>query len=125
MASLPLVDMNLQHYTWPDIFAGFERLPPGANPLDPHWVELQRRYAHLPPGTPGAPHPSSHIPGVYPPANLASDLLQRERERLERLGRGRAVARGPCVVWMDSSQQSGLLYAEAKHHSYSQIWSDI
>ena len=68
--------------------AGFERLPPGANPLDPHWVELQRRYGHPPPGTPGGhPHPGSHIPGVYPPANLASDLLLRERERLERLGR--------------------------------------
>ena len=45
---------------------------------------MQRRYvqslgqAGLPPG---------HIPGVYPPASLASDLLARERERIERLGK--------------------------------------
>ena len=65
-------------------FSGFDRLPPGANPLDPHLIEMQRRYAAsvgpggLPPG---------HIPGVYPPASLASDLLARERERIERLGK--------------------------------------
>lgn len=28
-----------------------------------------------------------HIPGVYPPSSLANDLLARERERLERLGK--------------------------------------
>ena len=66
------------------LFSGFDRLPPGANPLDPHLIEMQRRYAAsvgpggLPPG---------HIPGVYPPASLASDLLARERERIERLGK--------------------------------------
>ena len=31
-------------------------------------------------------HGAPHIPGVYPPASLANDLMQRERERLERLG---------------------------------------
>lgn len=49
---------------------------------------MQRRYAslgHAPPGA-GGPHPSGHIPGVYPPASLANDLVARERERLERLG---------------------------------------
>ena len=63
---------------------GFDRLlPPGANPLDPHWAaELQRRFGSLPPGS----HPGSHIPGVSPPASLASDLMRQERERLERLG---------------------------------------
>lgn len=63
---------------------GFDRLP-----LDPHWVEAQRRYAasiqqagaaQLGPG-------GSHIPGVYHPTSLANDLLQRERERIERLGK--------------------------------------
>lgn len=68
---------------------GFDRLPPpGTNPLDPQWIEMQRRYASLGHGPPGAggPHPSGHIPGVYPPASLANDLVARERERLERLG---------------------------------------
>ena len=57
-------------------FSGFDRLPPGAA-IDPQWIELQRRYAGLPPG---------HIPGVYPPSSLASDLIQRERERMDRMG---------------------------------------
>ncbi|XP_071147249.1 arginine-glutamic acid dipeptide repeats protein-like isoform X10 [Mytilus edulis] len=69
---------------------GLERLlPPGANPMDPHWLEIQRRYGGyppsgqlMPPGQPGG----HHLPGVYPPTSLASDLMQRERERLERLG---------------------------------------
>ena len=34
----------------------------------------------------GPMHGGPHIPGVYPPASLANDLLHRERERLERLG---------------------------------------
>ncbi|KAK3581384.1 hypothetical protein CHS0354_016232 [Potamilus streckersoni] len=65
---------------------GLDRmLPPGANPLDPHWLELQRRYGY--PGVPlgGASGNPAHIPGVYPPTSLASDLMARERERLERL----------------------------------------
>ncbi|XP_045161386.2 arginine-glutamic acid dipeptide repeats protein-like isoform X2 [Mercenaria mercenaria] len=63
---------------------GLERLlPPGANPLDPHWLEIQRRYGpHMLPGGSG----SSHLPGIYPPTSIASDLMARERERLERLG---------------------------------------
>ncbi|CAC5356968.1 RERE [Mytilus coruscus] len=69
---------------------GLERLlPPGANPMDPHWLEIQRRFGGyppsgqlMPPGNPGG----HHLPGVYPPTSLASDLMQRERERLERLG---------------------------------------
>ncbi|XP_045161387.2 arginine-glutamic acid dipeptide repeats protein-like isoform X3 [Mercenaria mercenaria] len=62
---------------------GLERLlPPGANPLDPHWLEIQRRYGpHMLPGGSG----SSHLPGIYPPTSIASDLMARERERLERL----------------------------------------
>ena len=63
--------------------SGFDRIPPGH--LDPHFIELQRRMASLPPGA--HPQGGSHIPGVYPPASLASDLIQRERERLDRLGR--------------------------------------
>ncbi|XP_052821101.1 arginine-glutamic acid dipeptide repeats protein-like isoform X2 [Mya arenaria] len=62
---------------------GLERLlPPGANPLDPHWLEFQRRYGPHMLGGAGA----SHLPGIYPPTSLASDLMARERERLERLG---------------------------------------
>ncbi len=68
-------------------FAGFDRLPPGATPLDhPHLIEMQRRYlASL--AQPGAALPPGHIPGVYPPASLASDLIARERERMERIGK--------------------------------------
>ncbi|KAK6177049.1 hypothetical protein SNE40_015234 [Patella caerulea] len=70
---------------------GLDRLlPPGANPLDPHWLELQRRYGYPPGmamvGHPGASGSGGHIPGVYPPTSLANDLMQREREKLERLG---------------------------------------
>lgn len=75
------------------VLPGLDRLVPhGANPLDPHWLELQRRYGY-PPGAPLVPaHTGSsssstpHIPGVYPPASLASDLMAREREKLDRLG---------------------------------------
>lgn len=68
---------------------GLERLlpPHGPNPMDPQWLEFQRRYGNLPPGAlghHGGPS-GSHIPGVYPPSSIASDLMQRERERLERL----------------------------------------
>ena len=72
-----------------DIFSispGFDRLGPHGSPLDPHWAELQRRYGPLPPSAGGPGGPGSHIPGVYPPASLASDLMRQERERLERLG---------------------------------------
>ena len=67
--------------------SGLDRFPGSL----PEWVELQRRYSMMmPPGgqPPGSMpmHGAPHIPGVYPPASLANDLLQRERERLERLG---------------------------------------
>ena len=82
---LMLIFLKLVYINCDNFFSlGFDRLPPGANPLDPHLIEMQRRYvqslgqAGLPPG---------HIPGVYPPASLASDLLARERERIERLGK--------------------------------------
>ena len=61
-------------------FVGFERLPHAAGQLDPHWLELQRRYG------PGALPPGAHLPGVYHPASIASDMMQRDRERLDRLG---------------------------------------
>jgi hypothetical protein len=66
------------------------------SPLDPHWLELQRRFAYppgapglpvLPPGAPGGPGGGgNHLPGVYPPVSLAGELAAREREKLERLG---------------------------------------
>lgn len=36
----------------------------------------------------GAGPPGSHLPGIYPPASLSSDLLARERERQDRLALG-------------------------------------
>ena len=60
---------------------GFERLlQSGISPLDPQWIELQRRFAN------GGGGPMSHMPGVYPPASITNDLIQRERERMERMG---------------------------------------
>lgn len=72
-------------YSYIVLLLGLERLiPPGHNPLDPHWLEMQRRYgSHMIPGPSG----SSHLPGIYPPTSIASDLMARERERLERLGK--------------------------------------
>lgn len=85
--------IEMEHLLLP--YLGLDRLlPPGAaNQLtDPNWLDLQRRMV-FPPGTAGhlIPHagPSgagSHLPGVYPPVSLASDLLAREREKLDRLG---------------------------------------
>lgn len=59
--------------------------------MDPYWTELLKRYAAIPglqTGSPATapPPPPGHMPGIYPPANLNSDLIARERERLERLG---------------------------------------
>lgn len=76
---------------------GLERLlpPHGPNPMDPQWLEFQRRYGNLPPGAlghHGGPS-GSHIPGVYPPSSIASDLMQRERERLERLGNEKRISK--------------------------------
>ena len=74
-------------YSYIRYVSGLDRFPGSL----PEWVELQRRYSMMmPPGgqPPGSMpmHGAPHIPGVYPPASLANDLLQRERERLERLG---------------------------------------
>lgn len=71
-----------------NLFVGFERLVgPGGNPLDPHLLELQRRYGYpIPGGNALVPTGAHHIPGVYPPTSLASDLIARDRERLDRLG---------------------------------------
>ncbi|XP_067659372.1 arginine-glutamic acid dipeptide repeats protein-like isoform X3 [Haliotis asinina] len=63
---------------------GLDRLVPhGANPLDPHWLELQRRYGY-PPGAPLVPaHTGSsssstpHIPG-FPP-HVFGALSHREQ----------------------------------------------
>ena len=81
----------VKHSTVLRQISGLERLmPPGAGPMDPQLIDLQRRfYPGL--GLPGGPTPGGsgahHIPGVYPPTSLASDLMQRERERLERMGK--------------------------------------
>lgn len=90
MYSTPL---EMEHLLLP--YLGLDRLlPPGAaNQLtDPNWLDLQRRMG-FPPGSAGhlLPHGGpggggSHLPGVYPPVSLASDLLAREREKLDRLG---------------------------------------
>ncbi|XP_021346870.1 arginine-glutamic acid dipeptide repeats protein-like isoform X3 [Mizuhopecten yessoensis] len=71
---------------------GLDRILPHGPGMDSNWLELQRRFCQ--PGSHvlqsaanvGGPGGGHHIPGVYPPTSLASDLLQRERERMERLG---------------------------------------
>ncbi|XP_021346869.1 arginine-glutamic acid dipeptide repeats protein-like isoform X2 [Mizuhopecten yessoensis] len=70
---------------------GLDRILPHGPGMDSNWLELQRRFCQ--PGSHvlqsaanvGGPGGGHHIPGVYPPTSLASDLLQRERERMERL----------------------------------------
>ncbi|XP_021200226.3 arginine-glutamic acid dipeptide repeats protein [Helicoverpa armigera] len=55
----------------------------GPRALDPHWLEMHRRYGMAPPPPQGA------IPvqfGLYPPGHGPAALSQLERERLERLG---------------------------------------
>ncbi|XP_047503292.1 arginine-glutamic acid dipeptide repeats protein [Pieris napi] len=55
----------------------------GPRALDPHWLEMHRRYGMPPPPPQGA------IPvqfGLYPPGHGPGALSQLERERLERLG---------------------------------------
>lgn len=77
---------------------GLERLlPPGAasQMTDPSWLDLQRRMGFppgagghlLPHGAPSVSAAGAHLPGVYPPVSLASDLLARERDKLDRLGK--------------------------------------
>ncbi|XP_045772587.1 arginine-glutamic acid dipeptide repeats protein [Maniola jurtina] len=66
----------------------------GPRALDPHWLEMHRRYGMPPPPPQGA------IPvqfGLYPPGHGPAALSQLERERLERLGIPPAGAGGPPV----------------------------
>ncbi|CAG7835910.1 unnamed protein product [Allacma fusca] len=65
--------------------------PPGGpprmpNPLDPHWLDVHRRFGPIGPSGPtiGGLHQSSF--GLYPPSGPQSTLSPLERERLERLG---------------------------------------
>ena len=51
--------------------------------LDPFMADAQRRYGG-PLGSGGPP--PGHMPGVYQSTNLTVELMQRERERLERMG---------------------------------------
>ncbi|KAM3957564.1 uncharacterized protein ACR2FA_008419 [Aphomia sociella] len=63
----------------------------GPRALDPHWLEMHRRYGMPPPPPQGA------IPvqfGLYPPGHGPAALSQLERERLERLGIPPAGASG-------------------------------
>lgn len=69
--------------------AGGPRLP---GQLDPHWLELHRRYTSLGPGGPPQGPASLHQFGLYQPqgpgglpSTLSNSLNQLERERLERL----------------------------------------
>ncbi|VVC90825.1 unnamed protein product [Leptidea sinapis] len=64
----------------------------GTRGLDPHWLEMHRRYGMPPPPPQGA------IPvqfGLYPPGHGPAALSQLERERLERLGIPPGGAGGP------------------------------
>lgn len=67
----------------------------GTRGLDPHWLEMHRRY--------GMPHPPPQgaIPvqfGLYPPGHGPAALSQLERERLERLGIPPAAGGAPPSV---------------------------
>lgn len=67
----------------------------GPRALDPHWLEMHRRYGMPPPPPQGA------IPvqfGLYPPGHGPGALSQLERERLERLGIPPAAGGGPPSV---------------------------
>ncbi|CAG9561703.1 unnamed protein product [Danaus chrysippus] len=64
----------------------------GPRAIDPHWLEMHRRYGMPPPPPQGA------IPvqfGLFPPGHGPAALSQLERERLERLGIPPAGAGGP------------------------------
>ena len=67
-----------------------------SGPLEPHWLELHRRY-----GMPGGPPPGAGLGpppgfGLYPPgAAGTSSLNPMERERLERMGLQLPGAGGP------------------------------
>lgn len=65
-----------------ELLKGAPRPMPG--PVEPHWLELHRRYAAagLPPGHSAAPPQAMHQFGLYG----APGPSQLERERLERLG---------------------------------------
>nr|CAD7427281.1 unnamed protein product [Timema monikensis] len=66
--------------------------PRMANPIDPHWLELHRRYASL--GPAGPPAAALHQFGLYSPSGGPSQaaLSQMERDRLERLGQDPPIA---------------------------------
>lgn len=92
-----IVCCMLQLTTFLFLCLGLERLlPPGAagQLTDPSWLDLQRRMGFppgsashlLPHGAPSVSASGAHLPGVYTPVSLASDLLAREREKLDRLG---------------------------------------
>ena len=97
--------------------SGLERLlPPGANSIDPHWLEMQRRFAYPPTGLAVLPHGgggTNHLPGVYPPVSLAGELAAREREKLERLGKWAVTCVSHLGVgggggwWMDRLEELG------------------
>lgn len=57
-------------------------LPPGASPLENHFLDMQRRYGAMPNQAMAAMHPNPF--GLYPPNQAQMAFL--ERERLERMG---------------------------------------
>ncbi|CAG5128774.1 unnamed protein product, partial [Candidula unifasciata] len=104
---------------------GLERLlPPGAASqlTDPSWLDLQRRMGFppgagghlLPHGAPSVSAAGAHLPGVYPPVSLASDLLSRERDKLDRLD-GAALSPNSA-----SSSTSEQLTSRMVYQYYSQ-----
>ncbi|CAH0393848.1 unnamed protein product [Bemisia tabaci] len=64
-----------------------------ANPLDPHWLEMHRRYGSLGPSSASVASPAMQQFGIFQSQNASNQavgLNPLERERLERLGGGAA-----------------------------------
>ncbi|XP_029176264.1 arginine-glutamic acid dipeptide repeats protein isoform X4 [Nylanderia fulva] len=105
-----------------ELFKGTPR-PMPAPPVDPHWLEIHRRYAGLAPGPSGPPQ-AIHQFGLYGAPPGPSQL---ERERLERLAAAGAnyprpglMPRDPALA-LHPAELLGRPYADmAAHHEQLQ-----
>ncbi|RLU27449.1 hypothetical protein DMN91_001253 [Ooceraea biroi] len=106
-----------------ELLKGTPRPMPAPPAVDPHWLEIHRRYAGLAPG-PSAPPQALHQFGLYGPPPGPSQL---ERERLERLAAASAnyprpglMPRDPALA-LHPAELLGRPYADmAAHHEQLQ-----